>query len=158
MINISNTNLLNKPLFYNFIHIDKEFFKQLYSSMKPPSIDSHIFPKSLTTLMVWICVMYCNYIIKWYSFHCSPTPVCELSALLSLGLGSTYPIVEHKRDSHISLLFSSVFDKLITAAITTARMTNIWIKYTTADLWQIWSIATLFWFAAKAQLQHYVYN
>ena len=103
MMNISNTYLLNKLLFYNFIHIDKEFFKQLYSSMKLPSIDSHIFPKSLTALLVWICVMYCNYIIKWYSFHCSPAPVCVLSALLSLGLGSTCEWLSWVDFSHFML-------------------------------------------------------
>ena len=134
------------------------FFKQLYSSTKPPPIHGYIFPKSLTAWVVWINIMYCYHIIKRYSFHCSLVTVGVLPALLSLGLGRMYPMVLHNNVSHISLLSIGVLDRLITAAVTTAKITNIWHKYTAADLRQILSMTTLFRSAANAQLQYYMQN
>ena len=158
-MDISTTNFINQSLFSHFKQSHKVFFKQLYSSMKPPSIHGHIFPKSWWYQSAWvvsICIMYCHHIVKRYSFHCSLATVSVLPALLSLGLGRMYPMVLLNNVNHTSLLLIGVLDRLITAAITTAKITIIWLKYTTGDLWQILSMTTLFWSTAKTHLQYYM--
>ena len=110
------------------------------------------FKKYFMAWMMWICVMYCYHMIKRKSFHCSLASACVLSVLLNLGFGRMYPIVLHRKNNHISLLLSRVFDRLITAAITTPRITIIWVTKTTADSWQILYMASLFQSKTKAQL------